>query len=207
LSITKLTVEPRDLVRKIQLKKVRSSGLVPGVMYSHGKPATLLSVKTHELDQFIASLKGRPLIDLVFSNSSKVHKAIIQDVHRDPVTRRILHVDFLEAKLTEKLRLEIPLKFIGNAEGVRAGGILEVHTRQIKVEALPKNIPEYIEVDVSALKLGHSLHISDLIVANVEIHEESNKVLASIAIPKAMKSEEVEEAKVEEETSAEEKEA
>jgi large subunit ribosomal protein L25 len=199
LSVVSLNVEPRVEFGTRKIKGIRKNGFIPAVIYGEGQPATLLQMKSHELEVFVAALKGNPLIDLIIAGSKEPQKAILQKLQRHPVTRKIIHVDFHAVNLAKKIKLEIPLEFVGSAAGVKQGGILEPHMRSIKVETLPNNIPDFIKIDVSELKLGHSFHIRDLNLSDIEILDDPENVIASVVIPKAMKTAEVVEEKEEEE--------
>jgi len=125
-----------------------------------------IGVGAEEFDRKLSRLEGSHLIRLVNDGGrdADLHdKAVLlREVQRHPVSDAVLHIDFLEVDLTERLTVSVPLRFVGKAAGVVAGGILQPIVREVEVECLPTEIPEFLEVDVSALGIHEAVHLSDL---------------------------------------------
>src|SRR6266576_3146627 len=113
-------------------------------------------------------------------------KTLIREIQRHPIRPDIIHVDFYEIHATEKVKLKIPVHLVGNPDGVRnAGGVLDQVTREVEIEVLPENIPDRVELDVNALKIGDSLHVRDLSIPNARILTEADLTIATVVPPRA----------------------
>ena len=160
-----LSVEPRTTHGKGDAGRLRRQGRVPAVFYGPGKPAASLSIDSREFHFKIATLEGSHLIQLASSQPDLQDKiAILREVQRHPLTSRLVHVDFLEVDENKPLQVAVALHFVGKAEGVTAGGQLQSVMREITVECLPREIPEFIEVDVTHLKIHDAIHISGIVL-------------------------------------------
>ena len=166
METVEITIERRDDHGKGPARRLRAGGKVPGILYGPKRTTTSIAVSAEEFEKKIVHLEGSHLIRLVNDGGkdAELHdKAVLlREVQRHPVTDAVLHVDFLEVDLTERLIVSVPLHFIGKATGVVAGGILQPVVREVEVECLPTEIPEFIEVDVSALGIHEAVHLSDL---------------------------------------------
>lgn len=118
----------------------------------------------------------------------KSYRGVMKEIQFHPVTDHILHIDFLEVAEDKKIRMELPVKITGNAAGVRAGGKLTVNVRKLMVEALPKDMPDEITLDVTELNIGDKLRISDVKLGGVTFLEAPNVVVATVAITRSAKS-------------------
>ncbi|MCD6300242.1 MAG: 50S ribosomal protein L25, partial [Dehalococcoidales bacterium] len=148
------------------------------------------------------------IITLNLNDKEKID-VIVKDYQIDPIRKSLIHLDFLEIESGKELRTEIPIKIVGESKGVKKGGILEEFLREIEVECLPKDLPEYIELDISDLDLGDSFHVSDLKVKEgIKILSSPDQVILTIGVPSkvaaaAETTEEEEEERPEEEESTE----
>jgi len=172
---------------KQEAKQLRNGGWVPAVVYGLGEPA--LSLKLQK-QTFLKAIKGKAtesvVVDLVLEGVGSPTKALVREVQVDPVSRALLHVDFQRISMTEKVTLAVPVALTGIPEGVRTdGGILEHVLREVEVRCLPSAIPEAITVDVSSLGIGHSVHVSDLSITDVEILTEKDRAIATVVPPTA----------------------
>lgn len=160
-----LRAELRPGVGKELAKKLRRSGMVPAILYGPNRPPMPLSVPERELVERITALEGAHLIRFR-SELEEVRDcvALVKQTQFHPVTGRPLHVDFYQVDLGRKIRVRVPLHFVGRARGVVLGGILQPLQREIEVECLPLQIPEFIEVDVSHLGIHDSLHFSEVVL-------------------------------------------
>jgi large subunit ribosomal protein L25 len=125
------------------------------------------------------------IVDLTIEG--KKHECIMQDIQFDPVNEQILHVDFLELVADKAVKIDIPVKFVGAAPGVMQGGKLMIKLPKVTVKALPKNLPDFIEVDVTKLDLGKSVRVGDIKPNNFTILNSPSLPLASVQIPRALK--------------------
>lgn len=199
-----LKAEPRTDAGKGVARKLRASGRVPAVLYGHGKDARALSVDAKELFHLLhGAAGGNVLIDLVIDGKKTM--AMPREVQRDHVRGQYLHVDFLEVRRDEKVTVDVPIHLIGESAGVKAGGVLEHHLWDLKVECLPQDLPESIEADISALNVNDSLHVSDVVVPEVcTVLTPQDEIVAAVVPPQAREVEEVEAEAVEGEAEAEE---
>ena len=167
-------------------RKLRAAGEFPAVIYGHGREPQSLSINAREFARLAERIRLTSTV-IELAVDGKVAKTIIREVQRNPLNRELLHVDFQELVAGEKITVSIPLKFVGIPEGVKTGGgILEEIMHQVHVEVDPANIPDHIDVDVTALTIGHSLHISDLkLPAGVEVTDDPEQTIAVVAAPKA----------------------
>lgn len=158
-----LIVEARTTVGKNAARRLRSQEKIPAILYARKRKPIPLSVPAKEFRKKVTALEGAHLIRLR-ANGVELGEcvALVKEVQLHPVTHAVLHVDFLEVDLTQKLTVSAPLHFVGRAAGVALGGILQPLRREISVRCLPMQIPEFIEVDVSALGIHDAIHVSEL---------------------------------------------
>jgi large subunit ribosomal protein L25 len=163
-----ITIERRQGGGKGVARRLRSAGTVPAILYGPRRQTAQVGVRADEFEQKILQLEGSHLIRLVHAGGQDAElndrMVLVREIQRHPVTGAVLHADFYEVDLTERLAVSVPLHFIGKAEGVVAGGILQPVLREVEVECLPTEIPEFIEVDVSALGIHEAIHVSDLVL-------------------------------------------
>lgn len=194
--------ERRTEVGKGVARKLRRAGRIPAVYYGRGEEPIPLAVGLKDLQDVIERAEGSNVIVELRVDGDGVadRKALIREIQRDPVGGRILHLDLQHISLTERIVVEVPVVLVGTAVGVKdGGGILEHLLREVEVECLPTDIPAKLEVDVSALQIGDSLHVSDLRADRVEIRTEADRTIATVVPPTVL-----EEAKPAEEVAAEE---
>jgi len=180
-----LSIEPRDGRGKGLSRRLRRSGKIPGVFYGPKSAAVSLVVDANEFASQVASLEGSHLIRFRATTPELQQRvALLREVQSDPVSGAILHVDFYEVDLTQRLQVTVPLHFVGKAVGVAEGGILQPVLRDIQVECLPSDIPQYIEVDVSTLAVHDAIHLGDLrMPSNVTAIFESNDAVVTVLPP------------------------
>lgn len=188
-----LNVRQREERGKEYTKKLRRNGLIPAVVYGQKTPSLPLEI---ESKSFLALLRGglgeNVLVTLTTGDQKqRDRKVLIREIQRDPVGGQIIHVDFHEVSLTKTLSIQVPLHLVGTPEGVTEGGILQHALRELEVECLPTAIPEKIEVDVSHLNIGDSIHVADLKVENVNIVSDPESSIVSVVPPTVFKEPEV----------------
>lgn len=181
-----LNADVRTETGKGVARKLRSAGKVPGVIYGHGREPMALSLNAREFERLAERVRiTSTVIELALDG--KTARTLVRELQRDPIKRTVLHVDFQELVAGEKVNVTVPLRFVGTPEGVKTGGgILEEIVHSLHVECDPANIPDHIDVDVSALTIGHSLHVSDLkLPEGVEVTDDAEQTVAIVSAPKA----------------------
>jgi large subunit ribosomal protein L25 len=209
MAIVALSSARRADAGKGVARKLRAAGRVPAVFYGRGAAAIPLAVDLKELQGVLESAEGaNVIVDLrVEGDAAADRKAIIREIQRDPVAGSILHIDLQHISLTEKIVVEVPVVLVGIPTGVKdGGGILETLLREIEVECLPTDIPAHIDVDVSGLAIGQSIHVGDIQAGRVTIKTEADRTVATVVPPTVLEEvKPVEEAVAEPELIAKEK--
>ena len=167
-------------------RKLRAAGRVPGIVYGHGREPQSLSVVARDLDKLLSSIAvSSTVVELGLGGATT--KTLIREIQRHPFKKMIMHIDFQELVAGEKVTVDLPLVFVGIPEGVRlSGALLEQILHKIEVLVDPANIPNHVDVDVSALAMGHSLHIRDLkLPAGVEVLSDEDATICAVIAPRA----------------------
>lgn len=165
MEAVEITIERRTDKGKGVAHRLRRSGVVPGIFYGPKRSTVQINVNAGEFERKLLHLEGSHLIRLLHGGSdAELHDkmALLREMQLHPVTGAVLHADFYEVDLTERLVVSVPLHFVGKPAGVILGGILQPILREIEVECLPTEIPEFVEVDVSPLGIHEALHVTDL---------------------------------------------
>ncbi len=181
-----LVAELRNKTGKGVARKLRAKGFVPAIFYGPKTESIPISVDVKSLKKTLQTEAGENVlieIDLRKNGDSDRRVVMLKDVQIDPLSGDILHVDFYEIAMDETLRVEVPLNLIGKAEGTKLGGILEQIRRSIEIECLPGDIPKRIDVDVSSLKIGDSIHVKDLKLDKIKIISDPNLTIATVVPP------------------------
>ena len=196
-----IEAELRSDLGKGASRRLRHEEKFPAVVYGTGKDPVSITL---DHKKFIHNLENEAFYShiLTLSIAGKDEQVILKDLQRHPAKPTVMHADFLRVSATEKLHLRVPLHFINAEEcpGAKEGGLITHSITEIEVACLPKDLPEYLEVDLSSLELDHSLHMSDIIVpAGVELvelaHGEAHdQPVASVHMPRGASEEEEEEA-------------
>ncbi len=183
-----LKAEIRAMMKKGAARKLRARGRIPAVFYSPRAKTLSLIVDPRELSQALRTEAGENvLIDLEIGDGGQPDRKVvmIKDIQIDPLKRQILHADFYEVTMDAMVTVEVPIHLIGKAEGVKIGGILEQVRRTIQVQCLPGEIPKGIDVDVSALNIGDSIHVKDIQVEKLKILADPGITVATVVPPAA----------------------
>ncbi len=158
---TKLTAQRRDDHGKGVARKLRAAGRIPAVLYGHDQDTVPLSVDAREMSHALHTSAGfNVLVDLMVDGTE--HLVLPREVQQNHVRGQIVHVDFLAVSRTEKIQVDVEVIAVGEAPGVKQGGVVDHHLREVAVECFPQDVPEHLEADVSGLDLGDVLHVSDL---------------------------------------------
>jgi len=194
METVELEAEVRSESGKGLARRLRRGGKVPAVFYGPKRETTMITIDSKEFLQKVAALEGSHLIRFRSAANTVADKvALVKEAQYHPVTGAVLHADFWEVDMAEKLRVRVPLHFTGKAAGVAFGGILQPVQRDVEVECLPGDIPGFIEVDVTALNIHDALHVSEVQApAGVTVCYETDTAVVTVLPPT------VEEVKVEE---------
>jgi large subunit ribosomal protein L25 len=179
-----LNAERRTGTGKGPARQLRLKGRIPAVIYGHGRPPEALSLSEAELEKALTGIAtGSTLFDLAIEGTTT--RALIREIQRHAYRPKIVHVDFYEIHAGEKVTLEIPIHVTGIPDGVRnAGGVLDQLLRELKIRVLPTEIPAHAELDVTNLRVGASLHVSDIRLENVEILSDPTATVCTVVAPR-----------------------
>ena len=180
-----IQVETREVGSKRQARRMRREGKIPGVLYGPKTSPVPLELNKKEFSSRVAGLEGSHLVRLKSPSSALAEKvALVKEMQYHPITGEVIHTDLYEVDLTARIQVRVPLHFVGKAAGVVRGGILQPIVREIEVECLPLDIPEFFNVEVSALDIGDSIHIEELSMPEgVTVVSESNLALVAVVPP------------------------
>ena len=171
----------RENVGKKATKAVRDAGMVPCVIYGGDQPVHF----TAEEKAFKNLVYTPNAHTVAIELGSKKFNAILQDIQVHPVTDKILHLDFYELHDDKEVTIEVPVKITGVSPGVLLGGVLRLNQRRLKVKALPKNLPDFIEANISGLEMGNKLYVTKLVADNFKLLHPDNTVVAQVRISRA----------------------
>ena len=172
----------RESVGKVSTKALRNAGMVPCVVYGGGQPVHFSAderafknlVYTPNVHTVVIELEG-----------GKTMNAIMQDIQVHPVSDKILHMDFFQLHDDKEITMEVPVNVIGKSPGVMAGGVLRLNQRKLKVKALPANLPDFIEVDITPLQMGNKLYVTKVAADNFKLMHPDNTVVCQVRISRA----------------------
>jgi large subunit ribosomal protein L25 len=194
---TKLTVSVRESLGTRETKRLRREGFIPGVLYGRGEPVAF-SVAERELRRALTGAAGlHSILDVEIDGAEKTHASILKDYQVDKVRGYITHIDLHEVRLDRPITASVSVHLMGGetAPGVKEGGVLSQPLREIQVEALPLEVPEHIDLDVSQMAIGDTLRIADVHVGeSVKILDDPEIVVATVTAPTRAIEDEVAEA-------------
>ncbi|MFW6283813.1 MAG: 50S ribosomal protein L25/general stress protein Ctc [Desulfosalsimonas sp.] len=193
MDIIKLSAQTRQETGKGAARTLRRAGRIPAVLYGANIESQPLSVSIQELERMFNNPQfTRGLINLGVENAGNRRQTVmIKEFQRDPVKDHYLHIDFYEIKMDQKISVMVPVTTTGTANGVEEGGILQIIRRELEVYCLPANIPEQIEIDITALEVGDSVHVSEVpLPESVEIPYEVDFTILTVVSPKMEEPEE-----------------
>jgi len=182
-----LEAAPRQRSGKGVARALRREGKVPAVIYGRGREPQPLAVDATALTRLLTEIAaGTTLVDVTVEGAPPV-KALIREIQRNPVRPAdIIHLDLYEVRAGEKVTVEVPIRFAGVPEGVRNfGGVLDQTMHTLEIRVLPTEIPEQVDVDVTALNIGQSIHVADLQFPNLEIMNDERQTVCTVVAPRA----------------------
>ncbi|TRZ43966.1 50S ribosomal protein L25/general stress protein Ctc [Robertkochia solimangrovi] len=179
-----ITIEgsQRESVGKSSTKALRNAGKVPCVLYGGDKPLHF-SADTMSFKDLVYTPNAHTVV-ISLEDGTKLN-AIMQDIQFDPVSDEILHIDFYQLHDDKEVTIEIPVRRVGNSPGVMAGGVLRLNQRKLKVKALPANLPDFIDADITSLNIGNKLYVTALANDNYKIMHPDNTVVCQVRISRA----------------------
>src|SRR5438309_7889770 len=182
----KLQVKERERRGSSDARRLRRQGMIPGVLYGNGQQSYAIYVPERELRRVLTGAGGlHAILDVVLEGQKTTHASILKEYQQDPIRGHISHVDLHEVRLDQPIQASVTVQLIGEPAGAKEGGVLSQVQREINVEALPMEIPEHIDLDVSGMAIGDSLRLADLapIDGVSYLDDPDETVLASVGLP------------------------
>jgi len=172
----------RESVGKVATKALRNAGMVPCVIYGGNQPVHFTAEEKAFKNLVYTPNAHTVVVEL--ESGIKV-EAILQDIQFHPVSDKILHIDFYQLNGDKEIAIEVPVNIIGKSKGVMTGGVLTLNQRRLKVKALPKNLPDFITVDISNLEMGNKLYVTKLANDNYKFMHPDNTVVCQVRVSRA----------------------
>src|SRR5947199_3569102 len=182
----KLEVKERERRGSRDARRLRREGMIPGVLYGNGKESFAIFVPERELRRVLTGAGGlHAILDVVLEGQNTTHASILKEYQQDPIRGHISHIDLHEVRLDQPIQASVNIQLIGEPAGVKEGGVLSQVQREINVEALPMEIPEHIDLDVSGMAIGDTLRLADLapIEGVTYLDNPDETVLATVTLP------------------------
>jgi len=183
----KLEAQERDVVGTTSAQKLRREGLIPGVIYGRGKTPHAIAVPERELRAALTGGAGlHAILDVTLAGQKTSHASILKDYQVDPIRGHITHFDLHEVRLDQPITAQVAIELVGESPGVKVGGVLSALVREVSVEALPLEMPQQLELDISQAEIGATLRIADLVAPEgAVLLDDPDTVVVSVAAPRA----------------------
>ncbi len=181
-----LQVATRSTTGKGAARSLRRQGKVPGVIYGHGREAESVAIDTAALNKMLIGISAATtILDVAIDGRAPV-KALIREIQRDSLRpAEIIHLDLYEVRSDEEITLQVPIRLLGVPDGVRNfGGVLDHVLRELEIEVLPADIPDHVDLDVTALTIGHSLFVRDLTVEKAKVLNDPDTPICTVVAPR-----------------------
>ena len=182
----KLQVRERERTGSADARRLRKEGYIPGVLYGSGKAPHAICIPERDLRRVLTGDSGlHAILDVVLEGQQTTHASILKDYQQDPIRGHISHVDLQEVRLDQPIQASVTVQLVGEPAGAKEGGVLSQVQREINVEALPMEIPEHIDLDVSGMAIGDTLRLADLapIEGVTYLDNPDETVLATVTLP------------------------
>lgn len=187
-----LKVDKRDIVRKGGLNALREQGILPAVVYGKDFETQPVSLDAKNFNKILRDHGENVLLNLEVDG--KTYPALIREVQRDPINNEVIHVDFNIVSMKEEIEFEVPIILVGEPAGAAEGGVLQHQLRELKAKALPNNMIDTVEVDVSDLEIGDTVLVKDLTIdKDITILDDPEEMIATLLAPEEEEEEEIEE--------------
>jgi len=183
--IVNLTATPYETMKKGDVKRMRHEGRIPAILYGHKEKSRRIFVEQQAFKKVLETLR-QEAVTINLQIGEKEFLCVIKAIQHNPLTDELFHIDFQHIHKKEKIKATIPIHIIGEAPGVEKGGILDHRLHEIVVKCLPADMPAHINVDVSQLDLGDTIHLSDIDVPNTEFEMTKETPIVSVLIPRAV---------------------
>ena len=187
MATANLSASARTDTGKGVARSLRRSGQVPAIIYGHARQPQPLAIDAKDLDRLLGTIAAEATVIELAVDGGRATKTLIREIQRHPFKRQILHVDFQELVAGEKVTVSIPITLVGTPDSVRLeGGVMDQVLRELEIEVDPSNIPNHIDVDVSHLELGHSVHVSDVkLPEGVTVIDDPEMTICVVSVPRA----------------------
>ncbi|MEO0129629.1 MAG: 50S ribosomal protein L25 [candidate division WOR-3 bacterium] len=172
--------------KKGDVRRMRMEGKIPGVLYGHKEKSKRIYVLKKEFEKILETLRKETVtIDLKLKE--KTYSCLIKSIQHNPIDGSLLHIDFQHISKKEKIKTTIPIHLVGEAPGVKKGGLLDQHLYEVVIRCLPDHLPSHIDVDISNLDIGKTIHLKDIIIPNIEFEIKPETPIVSVLAPKVEK--------------------
>jgi large subunit ribosomal protein L25 len=187
MATAQLTATPRSETGKGVARKLRQSGQIPGIIYGHAREPQALTINTRDFEKLLEHISAESTV-IELALGGRTSRTLIREIQRHPFRREYLHVDFQELVAGETVSVRIPIVLVGVPEGVRLeGGVMDQTLRDLEIEVDPVNMPNHLDVDVNNLKIGESIHVSDLTLPpGVTALAEGDTTIVVVSAPRAV---------------------
>lgn len=172
--------------KKGDVKRMRQEGKIPGVLYGHKERAKRVYVLKKEFDRILEVLR-KETVTIELKLKDKSYPCLVKSIQHNPTDGRLLHIDFQHISKKEKIKATVPIHLIGESPGVKKGGLLDQHLHEVIVRCLPEHLPAHIDVDISHLDTGKTIHLKDIVMPNIEFDLKPETPVVSILAPRAEK--------------------
>ncbi len=203
--IVNLRATPFDIDKKGDVKRMRREGKLPAILYGHKEKSRRIYVEMREFKKVLDVLK-KEAVTVNLKVENKGYLCVIKAIQHNPITDELLHIDFQHIHKKEKIKATVPIHIVGEPPGVKKGGILDQRLHEVVVRCLPADMPSHIDVDVSQLDLGQTIHLYDIDLPLVDFDLAKESAVVSILVPRAVVVEEKPEVEEEAVVEGEEKE-
>jgi large subunit ribosomal protein L25 len=185
LETFELHVSHRTITGKGGARRLRREGRIPAVLYGPKTDAVLLAMSSGELQKILSNSSEHAILQLVLGNEKRSNRMVmIKELQMDPVTQEYLHIDFYEISMDKAIKVKIPVALTGKAKGSEKGGLVQLIRNEIEVSCLPSDVPKAIEIDVTDLDIGDSVHIEDIsVIDKVKLIADTNFTVVSVLAP------------------------
>jgi len=182
-----LSAQQRQERGKNEARRLRAAGKVPGILYGPGVEGALsVTVDGKELDRALHTHAGGNVLVNLDVTGDKKRTVMFKEVLRHPLRGTVQHIDLLEVQMDHKIAVDVPVHIVGKAAGIAFGGIVQHETRKLRIECLPSDIPDSIEVDITPLAVGHSFHVRDISLREgLQALDEADLTVVSVVAPTA----------------------
>ncbi len=183
----RIKAETRTERGKGPARKLRSQGTIPAILYGRDVQPVALTISSKDWRRLETHARSNAVIkmELTEGGSAQERPVMIKNVQKGPVDQKVLHIDFLQISMERAVQVEVPIHLVGTAAGVVNGGVVEQHLRTVMIESLPGQIPERIDVDISALEIGDSIHVREISMPGVKLLDPPEVAVVGITPPEA----------------------